>query len=65
MIDREALVSKALSTNLHPVVSQVIQVVNSIKSWPLQSRLFSKLCKAMGSLAFQRKVLKRLCQVKH
>jgi len=32
IIYREALISKPLPTNLHSVMSQVIQVLNSIKS---------------------------------
>ena len=30
-------------------MNQVSQVVNFIKSWPLQNRIFSQLCKAMDS----------------
>ena len=49
MIHREAHVAKYLPADLKEVVDQVSQVVNFIKSRPLQNRLFSQLCKAMDS----------------
>ena len=49
MIHREALVAKSLPADLKEGMDQVSQVVNFIKSWPLQNRLFSQLCKAMDS----------------
>ena len=76
MIHREALVFKTLPTNLHSVMKQVIEVVNFIKTRPLQSRLFTQLCQEMDSkfkcLLFHTevrwlsrgKVLKRVCQLK-
>ena len=49
MIHRENLVSKSIPEVLRSVMRQVIQVVNFIKSRPLQSRLFAQLCDAMDS----------------
>jgi len=49
MIHREALVAKLLPAGLKEVMDQVSQVVNFIKSRPLQNRFFSQLCKAMDS----------------
>ena len=45
----EALVSKCLSGDLKNVLNTSIKIVNFIKSKPLQSHLFEKLCKEMGS----------------
>ena len=42
VIHREAVVFKAFPPNLLSVMSQVIQMVNSMKSWPLQTQLFLK-----------------------
>ena len=75
-IHREALVFKTLPTNLHSTMKQVIKVVNFIKAYPLQSRLFTQLSQKMDSkykcLLFHTevrwlsrgKVLKRVCQLK-
>ena len=41
--------AKSLPKDLQCVMNQVSQVVNFIKSRPLQNRLFSQLCKAMDS----------------
>jgi len=49
MIHRESLASKSIPKDLQSVMSQVIRVVNFIKSRPLQSRLFAQLCDAMDS----------------
>jgi hypothetical protein len=49
MIHREALASKSLPKDLQSVMTQLIQVVNFIKSRPLQSRIFAQLCDAMDS----------------
>lgn len=49
-IHREALVSKKIPKRLNTVLTTAIKIVNFIKSNPLQSRLFQKLCEAMGSL---------------
>ena len=40
---------QSFAKDLHAVMIQVSQVVNFIKSWPLQNRLFFQLCKAMDS----------------
>lgn len=49
MIHREALVSKKLSPDLNHVLKEVVCVINFIKCRALNSRLFSQLCKDMGS----------------
>lgn len=49
MVHREALASKSLPKDLQSTMTQVIQIVNFIKSRPLQSRLFAQLCDAMDS----------------
>lgn len=49
-IHREALVSKNIPKSLNTVLTTAIKIVNFIKSKPLQSRLFQKLCEEMGSL---------------
>jgi zinc finger BED domain-containing protein 5/7/8/9 len=49
MIHRESLASKSLPKDLQSIMDQVVQVVNFIKSRPLQSRLFAQLCEAMDS----------------
>ncbi|GFW16554.1 SCAN domain-containing protein 3 [Trichonephila clavipes] len=43
----EALVTKFLPSDLKIVLEQCVKMVNYIKSRPLKSRLFSKLCQAM------------------
>ncbi|KRX25667.1 Zinc finger BED domain-containing protein 5, partial [Trichinella nelsoni] len=48
-IHREALVSKTISDDLKNVLNTAVKIINFIKSKPLQSRLFVKLCKEMGS----------------
>lgn len=50
MIHREALASKEMCTGLNIVLSTVVTVVNFIKTRPLKSRMFSELCKDMGSV---------------
>ena len=50
MLHREALASKDMAPDLHSVLSTVVHdVVNYVKSRPLQSRLFSQLCNEMGA----------------
>lgn len=49
MIHRQALASKRLSPDLHDVMNLVVKVVNFIKSRPLNSRLFSRLCNDMDA----------------
>ncbi|GFX90684.1 SCAN domain-containing protein 3 [Trichonephila clavipes] len=46
-VHREALVTKFLPSDLKIVLEQCVKMVNYIKSRPLKSRLFSKLCQAM------------------
>ncbi|GFS84105.1 SCAN domain-containing protein 3 [Trichonephila clavipes] len=46
-LHREALVTKILPADLKIVLEQCVKMVNYIKSRPLKSRLFSKLCQAM------------------
>ncbi|XP_072381219.1 zinc finger BED domain-containing protein 5-like [Diabrotica undecimpunctata] len=48
-IHREALVAKILPEPLQKILNEVVQIVNYIKTGPLQSRLFSLLCKEIGS----------------
>lgn len=48
-IHREVLVSKNLADNLKIVLNTSVKIVNFIKTRPLQSRLFEKLCEEMGS----------------
>ncbi|XP_057661246.1 protein FAM200A-like [Diorhabda carinulata] len=46
-LHREALVTKFLPSDLKIVLEECVKMVNYIKSRPLKSRLFSKLCQAM------------------
>uniref|UniRef100_A0A0L8G9Z5 DUF4371 domain-containing protein n=1 Tax=Octopus bimaculoides TaxID=37653 RepID=A0A0L8G9Z5_OCTBM len=48
-LHRAALVSKYISDNFENVLNTSVKIVNFIKSKPLQSRLFEKLCEEMGS----------------
>nr|XP_034997000.1 zinc finger BED domain-containing protein 5-like [Zootoca vivipara] len=48
-IHREALVAKRLPEPLQKILKEVVQIINYIKTRPLQSRLFSLLCKEIGS----------------
>ncbi|XP_050535830.1 zinc finger BED domain-containing protein 5-like [Daktulosphaira vitifoliae] len=48
-IHREVLVSKNLPDNLKIVLNTSVKIVNFIKTRPLQSRLFERLCEEMGS----------------
>ena len=48
-LHREALVGKTLGSDLKEVLNKVVKMVNYIKSRPLKSRLFAKLCKEMGA----------------
>ena len=48
-LHRAALVSKHLSDNFKNVLNTSVKIVNFIKSKPLQSRLFEKMCEEMGS----------------
>ena len=46
-LHREALVTKYLLSELQIVLEQCVKMIIYIKSRPLKSRLFSKLCQAM------------------
>ncbi|KRX25684.1 Zinc finger BED domain-containing protein 5 [Trichinella nelsoni] len=48
-IHREVLALKTISDDLKNVLNTAVKIINFIKSKPLQSRLFEKLCKEMGS----------------
>lgn len=48
-LHRESLISKSLPGNLKSVLEQVVSVVNYIKSRPLKTRMFKKICKTMES----------------
>ncbi|XP_072381911.1 zinc finger BED domain-containing protein 5-like [Diabrotica undecimpunctata] len=45
----ETLVAKTLPEPLQKILNEVVQIVNYIKTRPLQSRLFSLLCKEIDS----------------
>ncbi|XP_058855396.1 zinc finger BED domain-containing protein 5-like [Acipenser ruthenus] len=49
MLHRQALASKKMEPELRAVLNAVVTVVNFVKSRPLNSRLFSKLCSEMGA----------------
>lgn len=49
IIHREALASRQLSPSLNEVLTDVVSVVNFIKTRPLKARLFSALCGEMGA----------------
>ena len=49
VIHREALASRQMSPELNDVLTDVIRVVNFIKTRPLKARLFSTLCDEMGA----------------
>lgn len=49
MLHRQALASKKMEPELHAVLNAVVTVVNFVKSRPLNSHLFSKLCSKMGA----------------
>ncbi|XP_029443020.1 zinc finger BED domain-containing protein 5-like [Rhinatrema bivittatum] len=48
-LHREALVAQSIGKELREVMDQVVQMVNYIKSRPLQSRLFAHIWKEMGA----------------
>lgn len=43
-LHREALVTKTIGNDLKSVLEKVVKMVNFIKSQPLKTRLFAKLC---------------------
>ncbi|KAL2101246.1 hypothetical protein ACEWY4_003007 [Coilia grayii] len=49
MVHREALAAKKMPVLLDSVLTQAVQIINHIKSRPLNSRLFGVLCQEMGS----------------
>lgn len=49
VIHREALASRQFSPKIN-VVTEVVGIVNFIKTQPLKARLFSALCEEMGAL---------------
>jgi len=78
ILNREALVSKALPAHLHPVMSQVFKWYKLHKTTISSKSTFPNLCEAMDSeyksllyysyaevrCLSKRKVLKRMCQLK-
>ncbi|XP_025422231.1 zinc finger BED domain-containing protein 5-like [Sipha flava] len=46
-LHRESLISKTLPITLKSILDKIVSMVNFIKSRPLQSRLFKKLCESM------------------
>ena len=48
-IHRESLASKQMSTELNNVLSEVVKIVNYVKTNALNSRLFAALCDKMGA----------------
>ena len=48
-LHREVLVSKTIAEELNQVLKQVVEIVNFIKTRPLKSRLFEKICVDMDS----------------
>jgi len=48
-LHREVLVSKTVPDELNQVLKQVVEIVNFIKTRPLKSRLFEKICVDMDS----------------
>ncbi|KAL4090794.1 hypothetical protein QTP88_025569 [Uroleucon formosanum] len=48
-LHREALVAKSLVSDLQNILDQVVKVINFIKSRPLKSRLFDKICEEMDA----------------
>ncbi|XP_008183154.1 zinc finger BED domain-containing protein 5-like [Acyrthosiphon pisum] len=49
VLHRHALVSKKMPLELKQVLNEAVCIVNYIKSRPLQSRLFKKVCEEIGS----------------
>ncbi|KAL4120074.1 hypothetical protein QTP88_012813 [Uroleucon formosanum] len=48
-LHREALVAKSLASDLQNILDQVVKIINFIKSRPLKSRLFEKICEEMDA----------------
>jgi hypothetical protein len=51
-IHREALVAKRLPESLQKILNEEVKIINYIKTRPLQSRLFSLLCKQIGTTSY-------------
>ncbi|XP_041844388.1 protein FAM200A-like isoform X1 [Melanotaenia boesemani] len=49
ILHREALAARHMSPELNEVMTDVISVVNFIKTRPLKARMFSALCEEMGA----------------
>lgn len=49
VIHREALASRHLSSELSEVMTDIVGVVNFIKTRPLKTRVFSAICEEMGA----------------
>uniref|UniRef100_A0A8C8IKV7 Transposase n=1 Tax=Oncorhynchus tshawytscha TaxID=74940 RepID=A0A8C8IKV7_ONCTS len=54
ILHRESLASKALQPNQGAVFDSVVKMVNLIKKRPLQTRLFTELCKEMRGRVLER-----------
>uniref|UniRef100_K7FPI3 BED-type domain-containing protein n=1 Tax=Pelodiscus sinensis TaxID=13735 RepID=K7FPI3_PELSI len=77
ILHRHALVVKNISPSLKNVLDEAVQIINYIKTRPLQSRLFKIMCEDMGSQhtalllhtevrwLSQGKVLVRLFELRH
>lgn len=48
-LHRESLISKTLPITLKPILDQVVSMVNYIKSRPLKTHLFKKMCASMDA----------------
>ncbi len=49
MLHRQALSSKTMAPDLHDVLEVVVAAVSFVKSRPLKSHLFAKLCTEIGA----------------
>ena len=49
ILHRYALVTKRISASLKTVLDEAVQIINFIKTRPLQSRIFKALCEDLGS----------------
>ncbi|CAM5094066.1 unnamed protein product [Natator depressus] len=49
-IHRQALATKCMPVGLKEVLDNAVKMVNFIKSWPTNSRIFHVLCEEMGSI---------------
>lgn len=49
ILHRYALVVKKMPAELKEVLDEAVKIINYVKSRPLQSRLFKKVCEEMGS----------------